>query len=99
MHVVHLNVGAHSVYVNDEECAKLGDFEVACQLDEGFEEVVPPSMSYQSIAPEMLEQLPVGPPADVWGLGTVAFLVCAQQPAFALAGGGSSGEFDLAAAT
>lgn len=81
--VVHRDIKPSNVLVTDGDTAVVTDFGVAAVLDEtGLTRSGEALGTPDYIAPEQLEEGPVGPPADLWALGATLYHAVEGVPPF-----------------
>ncbi|XP_048477211.1 striated muscle preferentially expressed protein kinase-like, partial [Rhincodon typus] len=74
-HIVHLDIKPDNVIVTYLNVVKLVDFGSA----HFFNATVPKPLGHrvgtqEYMSPEMLKGDPIGPPADIWGLGVLIYI-------------------------
>ncbi|XP_072324821.1 striated muscle preferentially expressed protein kinase isoform X3 [Scyliorhinus torazame] len=83
-HIVHLDIKPDNVIVTYLNVIKLVDFGSA----HFFNPVVPKPLGHrvgtpEYMSPEMMKGDPIGPPADIWGLGVLIYIMLSGRSPFA----------------
>ncbi|XP_051869903.1 striated muscle preferentially expressed protein kinase isoform X2 [Pristis pectinata] len=83
-HIVHLDIKPDNVIVTFLNIVKLVDFGSA----HFFNPIVPKALGHRAgtleyMSPEMMKGDPIGPPADIWGLGVLIYIMLSGRSPFA----------------